>query len=153
MRRLIEHKIDRPNTQCMLIARVRKTYFQLNVLRRNCSKKNGKKQVRQEVQRALKAKKEARALKQAQREEKKRTKRGKNLFFLTRNRIIWAQNIAFLDTDDDDDEDYEEVFEDESLNEVFDASALEEMGMIQQNLSGKISTESLQERFFASPQW
>ena len=61
--------------------------------------------------------------------------------------------MAILDTDDDEDEDYEEVFEDESLNEVFDASALEEMGMIQQNLSGKISTESLQERFFASPQW
>ena len=93
MRRLIEHKIDRPNTQCMLIARVRKTYFQLNVLRRNCSKKNGKKQVRQEVQRALKAKKEARALKQSQREEKKRTKRGKILCLnkptYNRNTKIW----------------------------------------------------------------
>jgi len=126
MRRLVEHKIDRPNTQCKLIARMRKTYFQLNILRRNCSKKYGKNQERQDVKRALKAKKDARAIKQAQREEKKRTKR---------------------DTDDDDeDEDYEEEeFEDESLNEVFDASALEEMGLIQQSLSGKISTESLQE--------
>ena len=77
MRRLVEHKIDRPNTQCKLIARMRKTYFQLNILRRNCSKKYGKNQVRQDVKRALKAKKEARAIKQAQREEKKRNKRGK----------------------------------------------------------------------------
>ena len=77
MRRLIEHKIDRPNTQCMLIARVRKTYFQLNVLRRNCAKKYGKKQVRSELQRTRKAKKEARAIKQAQRAEKNRNKRGR----------------------------------------------------------------------------
>ena len=77
MRRLVEHKIDRPNTQCKLIARMRKTYFQLNILRRNCSKKYGKNQSRQDVKRALKAKKEARAIKQAQREEKKRNKRGK----------------------------------------------------------------------------
>ena len=56
---------------------MRKTYFQLNILRRNCSKKYGKNQVRQDVKRALKAKKEARAIKQAQREEKKRNKRGK----------------------------------------------------------------------------
>ena len=79
MRRLIEHKIDRPNTQCKLIARMRKTYFQLNILRRNCAKKYGKNQVRQDVRKALRAKKEARAIKQAQRAEKKRTKRGKIL--------------------------------------------------------------------------
>ena len=81
MRRLVEHKIDRPNTQCKLIARMRKTYFQLNILRRNCAKKYGKNQVRQDVKKALKAKKEARAIKQAQREEKKRNKRGKNFIF------------------------------------------------------------------------
>ena len=61
--------------------------------------------------------------------------------------------MAILDTDDDEDEDYEEVFEDESLNEVFDASALEEMGLIQQSLSGKISTERLQGRFYQSIHW
>ena len=60
---------------------MRKTYFQLNILRRNCSKKYGKNQVRQDVKRALKAKKEARAIKQAQREEKKRNKRGKIYIF------------------------------------------------------------------------
>jgi len=122
MRRLIEHKIERPNTQCKLISRVRKSYFQMNVLRRNCTKKYGKHSTRQDLKRSLQAKKEARAIKQAQRTEKNRNKRDAN----------------------DVDEDYEEEFEDESLNEVFDASALQEMGLIQQNLSGKISTESLQ---------
>ena len=55
--------------------------------------------------------------------------------------------------DDNDDEDYDEEFEDESLNEVFDASALEEMGLIQQSLSGKISTERLQARFYQLFYW
>jgi len=126
-RRIIEHKIDRTNTQCKLIAKMRSTYFKLGKLRRTCAQKYGKKETRAELKRALKAKKEARAIKQAERAEKKRSKRDDDI------------------DDDDEDDDYEEQFEDESLNEVFDASALEEMDMIQQNLSGKISTESLQE--------
>ena len=135
---------------------MRKTYFQLNILRRNCSKKYGKNQVRQDVKRALKAKKEARAIKQAQREEKKRNKRGKIYkkiinfykFLYFEFELVW---FHFSETNDD--EDYDEEFEDESLNEVFDASALEEMGLIQQSLSGKISTQSLQARFYQLFYW
>ena len=62
--------------------------------------------------------------------------------------MVW---FHFSETNDD--EDYDEEFEDESLNEVFDASALEEMGQIQQSLSGKISTESLQARFYQFFYW
>lgn len=118
-RRIIEHKIDRPNTQCKLISRMRKNYFQMTKLRRNCMKKYGKDETRRALKSSLALKKEQKAEKQAARELKNRDRR--------------------------EDADYEETFEDESQNEIFDSSALDEMDSIAESLSGKISVQSLQE--------
>jgi len=67
-KRIITHKIDRPNTQCKLITRFRKTYFQLTHLRRRCLNKSGKARSRSD-------KKQAREKKQADRKNKKRSRR------------------------------------------------------------------------------
>lgn len=67
-KRIITHKIDRPNTQCKLMTRFRKTYFQLTALRRKCLNKGGKHKNRNDA-------KQARAKKQEERKNKKRSRR------------------------------------------------------------------------------
>jgi len=67
-KRIITHKIDRPNTQCKLMTRFRKTYFQLTHLRRKCLNKGGKHRSRNEQ-------KQARAKKQDEKKNKSRTRR------------------------------------------------------------------------------
>ena len=134
-KRIITHKIDRPNTQCKLMTRMRKTYFQLTALRRKCLNKGGKHSNRNEA-------KQARAKKQDDRKNKKRSRRGLcsiGTFLKICKLFKFGNQTSNFDLDDS------EIAEDESLSEVVNSSAQSELLSIYDAMNGEVTEEKLQE--------